>query len=45
LLLVRQATGVADALLVPPTGTKVVHSLGLLIKLDIVLEQRRGRRY
>jgi hypothetical protein len=45
LLLVRRATGPADNLLVPPTGTKLVHSAGLLIQLDVVLEQRRGRRY
>jgi hypothetical protein len=45
LLFVREATGPAAALLVPPTATKLVHSVGLLIKLDIVLEQRRGRRY
>jgi hypothetical protein len=47
LLLVRRATGPAlqGSLQVPPTGTKLIHSLGLLLKLDIVLEQRRGRRY
>ncbi|HET7038696.1 MAG TPA: hypothetical protein VFH97_02350 [Gemmatimonadales bacterium] len=47
MLLVRRATGPAPAgsLQVPPTGTRLVHSVGLLLKLDIVLEQRRGRRY
>jgi hypothetical protein len=47
LLLVRRATGPAPpgTSLVPPTGTRLMHSVGLLLKLDIVLEQRRGRRY
>lgn len=47
LLLVRRATGPAPqgSLQVPPIGNKLVHSIGLLLKLDVVLEQRRGRRY
>jgi hypothetical protein len=45
LLLVRRASGPAGTLLVPPTSTGLEHSVGLLFQLDIVLEQRRGRRY
>jgi hypothetical protein len=47
LVMARDATGpaAANSLQVPPTGTKLVHSVGLLFQLDIVLEQRRGRRY
>jgi hypothetical protein len=47
LVMARYATGPAPpgALQVPPTANKLVHSVGLLFKLDIVLEQRRGRRY
>lgn len=45
LLFVRRAAGPADNLLVPPTTTELAHSVGLLLKIDIVLEQRRGRRY
>jgi hypothetical protein len=47
LVMARYATGPAPAgsLQVPPTGNKLVHSVALLFQLDIVLEQRRGRRY
>jgi hypothetical protein len=46
LVMARYATGPAiGTLQVPPTGNKLVHSVALLFKLDIVLEQRRGRRY
>jgi hypothetical protein len=47
LLLVRTATGPAGpgGVEPAPTGSKLVHSPALLLQLDIVLEQRRGRRY
>jgi hypothetical protein len=45
LLFARRATGPAGALLVPPTGLGLKHSVGFLVQLDVVLEQRRGRRY
>jgi hypothetical protein len=45
LVLIERVTGPADFLAVAPTDTKLIHSLSLFIMLDIVLEQRRGRRY
>jgi hypothetical protein len=45
LLLVERITGPADALAVAPTETRLFHSVALVLMLDIVLEQRRGRRY
>jgi hypothetical protein len=37
--------GPANALGQAPTDRTLVHSLGLVLMLDIVLEQKRGRRY
>jgi hypothetical protein len=45
LLFVRRVTGPADALAIAPTERILVHSIGLVLMLDIVLEQKRGRRY
>jgi hypothetical protein len=44
-LFADRVTGPADALATAPTETRAFHSASLLIMLDIVLEQRRGRRY
>lgn len=40
-----RATAAANALAVAPIERTMVHSLGLVLMLDIVLEQKRGRRY
>jgi len=40
-----RATGPADALGTAPTGTRLIHHVALTASIDIVLEQRRGRRY
>jgi hypothetical protein len=45
LLLVDRVTGPANALAEAPTEKKMFHSVALVFMLDIVLEQRRGRRY
>jgi hypothetical protein len=45
LMFVDRVTGPADALGRAPTESTLINSLGLAIMLDIVLEQRRGRRY
>jgi len=45
LLLVDRITGPANALGRAATERTTINSLGLVIMLDIVLEQRRGRRY
>lgn len=45
LLLVDRITGPANALGQAATEQTMVNSLGLVVMLDIVLEQRRGRRY
>lgn len=45
LLLVDRAAGPAVGFGVVPTDRTLVHSLGLALMLDIVLEQKRGRRY
>jgi len=41
----EQVTGAADALLLPPTGTRFFHHFVFTMGLDVVLEQKRGRRY
>lgn len=45
LLLVDRAAGAADDFGFVRTDRTLVHSLGLVLMLDIVLEQKRGRRY
>lgn len=45
LLFVNRVVGAADALAQAPTEKVLVHSPGLVLMLDIVLEQKRGRRY
>ena len=45
LLFVSRITEPANALAQAPTERRLEHSLALSIMLDIVLEQRRGRRY
>jgi hypothetical protein len=45
LLYANRVTGPADALERAPTERTLVSSLGLVFMLDIVLEQKRGRRY
>jgi hypothetical protein len=40
-----RVTGPADALGNAPTGTRLIHHVALTASIDIVLEQRRGRRY
>ena len=41
----ERVTGASDASLLPPTGTKFFHHFVLTMGLDVVLEQKRGRRY
>ncbi len=41
----EQLTGPANDLARAPTSTKVFHRLSLRFGLDVVLEQKRGRRY
>jgi hypothetical protein len=41
----QQLTGPANDLAQAPTSTKVFHRLSLRFGLDVVLEQKRGRRY
>lgn len=38
-------TGPANSAAIAPSETRLTHQLGLLLGFDIVLEQRRGRRY
>jgi len=45
LLYADRAAGAANDFGVAPLDRTVVHSLGLVLMLDIVLEQKRGRRY
>jgi hypothetical protein len=45
LLTVNRITAPANALGQAPTESMLSHNVGLVIMLDIVLEQRRGRRY
>jgi len=45
LMSVNRITGPADAFGQAPTERMLVNSIGLTFMLDIVLEQRRGRRY
>jgi len=45
LMSVNRITGPADALGQAPTERMLMNSVGLTFMLDIVLEQRRGRRY
>jgi hypothetical protein len=45
LVVMDRVTGPANALAVAPTDTRLLHSWALFFMLDIVLEQRRGRRY
>lgn len=45
LLYANRVTGPANALEQAPTERTLINSLGLVFMLDIVLEQRRGRRY
>jgi hypothetical protein len=45
LLLVDRVSGPANALAQAPSEKRMFHSVALVIMLDIVLEQRRGRRY
>lgn len=44
-LAMERVSGPADALATAPTITNLVHSVALSAAIDIVLEQRRGRRY
>ena len=41
----ERVTGASDASLLPPTGTKFFHHFVFTMGLDVVLEQKRGRRY
>ncbi len=41
----ERVTGAANPRLVPPTRTKFFHRFALTLGLDVVLEQKRGRRY
>ena len=41
----QQLTGPANELAQAPMSTKVIHRLSLRFGLDVVLEQKRGRRY
>jgi len=45
MVLMDQATGPANNLTIAPSRRTLMHSLGLTMAVDIVLEQRRGRRY
>lgn len=45
LLFVSRVTGAADRFAQAPTEQILIHSPGLVLMLDIVLEQKRGRRY
>lgn len=45
LLLVDRVVGPANALAQAPIGTRMHHTAALVLMLDIVLEQKRGRRY
>jgi hypothetical protein len=45
LLFLRRVSGPADALAEAQTERMLVNSFGLALMLDIVLEQKRGRRY
>jgi len=45
LMFADRITGPADALGRAPTESTLINSLGLIVMLDIVFEQRRGRRY
>jgi hypothetical protein len=45
LLFVERVTGPASALAVAPTETVLKHSASLIVRFDIVLEHKRGRRY
>jgi hypothetical protein len=45
MVLMDQATGPANNLAIAPSRRTLMHSLGLTMAVDIVLEQRRGRRY
>jgi hypothetical protein len=45
LLFIEKVAGPADALAVAPTETVLKHSASLLVRFDIVLEHKRGRRY
>jgi len=40
-----RVTGPTDVTLVPPTETRWFHHFALTLGLDVVLEQKRGRRY
>jgi len=40
-----RVTGPANDLAIAPTDSKYFHHWGLILALDIVLEQKRGRRY
>jgi hypothetical protein len=41
----ERVTGASDASLVPPARTRFFHRFALTLGLDVVLEQKRGRRY
>ena len=41
----RRPSGPATSLATPPVETTFVQAFSILLRLDIVLEQRRGRRY
>jgi hypothetical protein len=45
LLFARTVTGPATDLAIAPTGTTLKHGFSLLVRFDIVLEHKRGRRY
>jgi hypothetical protein len=45
LLSVPKVTGPASVLAVAPTATTLKHGVSLVVRFDIVLERRRGRRY
>ncbi len=41
----ERVTGPTDASLIPPTDTRLYHHFVLTMGVDVVLEQKRGRRY
>jgi hypothetical protein len=38
-------TGPANSVAIAPTSTQLFHNLGLVVGFDVLLEQRRTRRY
>jgi hypothetical protein len=43
--LLERITGPASNVAIAPTERFLHHAVGLLVGLDVVLEQKRGRRY